>query len=216
MKVEKDRVYQVKQYAKDQYRLRDYITSLGRWSGEEAAQGNSVKICCPFHPKERTPSCFIDEDRGLWHCFSCGRGGDYVSFYFQFNKEVMGSSAGYYQVVNNLLAADDMMKLKLGFTSVYSMEAAEVKADFTLRRFIAPEKNNLMSYPELADRMLQEGINDIASIKLAILHAQDGIPPDLVYRYVTEAKEMADDPREVAFSQLNLEDYLWGDDDGYS
>jgi DNA primase len=32
-------------------------------------------VSCPFH-EDRTPSLSISEAKGLWHCFSCERGGD--------------------------------------------------------------------------------------------------------------------------------------------
>ena len=34
---------------------------------------------CPFH-EERTPSFSVDADRGLYHCFGCGLGGDAIKF----------------------------------------------------------------------------------------------------------------------------------------
>ncbi len=37
--------------------------------------GRYYKGLCPFH-QEKTPSFFVDRDRGLFHCFGCGAGGD--------------------------------------------------------------------------------------------------------------------------------------------
>ncbi len=34
---------------------------------------------CPFH-EERTPSFSLDAERGLYHCFGCGKGGDAIGF----------------------------------------------------------------------------------------------------------------------------------------
>lgn len=41
--------------------------------------GRSYKALCPFHP-DRNPSLMISEEKGLWHCFGCGAGGDVFSF----------------------------------------------------------------------------------------------------------------------------------------
>lgn len=42
-------------------------------------RGRDFWCCCPFH-QEKTPSCKIDPNRQLWHCFGCGEGGDVFSF----------------------------------------------------------------------------------------------------------------------------------------
>ena len=42
-------------------------------------KGNRNYCLCPFHA-EGTPSLLLDE-RGSWHCFGCGRGGDTAAFY---------------------------------------------------------------------------------------------------------------------------------------
>ncbi len=34
---------------------------------------------CPFH-KEKTPSFHVSDQKGLWFCFGCGRGGDAIDF----------------------------------------------------------------------------------------------------------------------------------------
>jgi hypothetical protein len=33
-----------------------------------------ITIKCPFH-EENTPSCVIDLDRNMFHCFGCGKEG---------------------------------------------------------------------------------------------------------------------------------------------
>ena len=37
------------------------------------------KALCPFHP-DKNPSLSISENKGLWHCFVCGFGGDIFTF----------------------------------------------------------------------------------------------------------------------------------------
>lgn len=45
-------------------------------------KGNSYKGLCPFH-KEKTPSFSVLEDRQIFKCFGCGKGGNVVHFIMQ-------------------------------------------------------------------------------------------------------------------------------------
>ncbi len=42
-------------------------------------KGQNYWGCCPFH-NEKTPSFSVNEDKGFFHCFGCGKHGDIISF----------------------------------------------------------------------------------------------------------------------------------------
>ena len=47
--------------------------------------GRNAKALCPFH-KEKTPSFHINAQRGMFHCFGCGKGGDVFRFVMEFEN----------------------------------------------------------------------------------------------------------------------------------
>jgi DNA primase len=47
--------------------------------------GATLKGLCPFH-QEKTPSFTVNRDKGVFHCFGCGAGGDVVKFVQLFEK----------------------------------------------------------------------------------------------------------------------------------
>ena len=41
--------------------------------------GREMKGCCPFH-NEKTPSFYVNEDKGFYHCFGCGEHGSVIDW----------------------------------------------------------------------------------------------------------------------------------------
>ena len=63
------------QQIKDQLSIQDILSPYMKLS----RAGKSLVGLCPFH-KEKTPSFHVSVERGTWHCFGCGLGGDGFSF----------------------------------------------------------------------------------------------------------------------------------------
>jgi KaiC/GvpD/RAD55 family RecA-like ATPase len=63
----------------ERIKLADYLTSAG--SKVTNTAGDEM-ISCPLH-KDANPSCSIDHDKGLWHCFSCNEGGTVIDLHMR-------------------------------------------------------------------------------------------------------------------------------------
>src|SRR5664279_3001169 len=65
--------------AKEEVRQRaDIAAVVGRYV-KLKPNGATLKGLCPFH-KEKTPSFHVNPQRGFFHCFGCGKGGDVFKF----------------------------------------------------------------------------------------------------------------------------------------
>lgn len=52
---------------------------IGEYIQVKPSGTQSFKAICPFH-SEKSPSLHISNDKGVWHCFGCGEGGDCFTF----------------------------------------------------------------------------------------------------------------------------------------
>nr|HPM42139.1 DNA primase [bacterium] len=62
-------------------------TSIVGYIGERVPlkrAGRNYKGCCPFH-NEKTPSFNVSDEKGIFHCFGCGEGGDVIQFVMKFD-----------------------------------------------------------------------------------------------------------------------------------
>src|SRR3954468_15451448 len=61
----------------DELRQRTALSTLIGRSVKLVKAGREYKACCPFH-NEKSPSFYVNDDKGFYHCFGCGAHGDAI------------------------------------------------------------------------------------------------------------------------------------------
>ena len=61
----------------DELRARTVLSALISKSLKLTKAGREFKGCCPFH-NEKTPSFYVNDDKGFYHCFGCSAHGDAI------------------------------------------------------------------------------------------------------------------------------------------
>lgn len=106
----------------------DIVDLVAEYVPNMQRAGRNMKARCPFH-QERTPSFVVSPERGTFHCFGCGEGGDCITFVMKIENlsfaeaaEKLASRAGVKLEAQELSAADkEKLKLKevLGLAAEY-------------------------------------------------------------------------------------------------
>jgi len=61
----------------DELRARTLLSALIGKTTKLTKAGREYKGCCPFH-HEKTPSFYVNDDKGFYHCFGCSAHGDAI------------------------------------------------------------------------------------------------------------------------------------------
>jgi DNA primase len=61
----------------DELRARTPLSALIAKTVKLTRAGREMKGCCPFH-NEKTPSFYVNDDKGFYHCFGCSAHGDAI------------------------------------------------------------------------------------------------------------------------------------------
>ncbi|MEM8726154.1 MAG: DNA primase, partial [Pseudomonadota bacterium] len=64
---------------KDELRARITLSTVVMRTTKLTRAGREWKACCPFHD-ENTPSFYVNDQKGFYHCFGCGAHGDVISW----------------------------------------------------------------------------------------------------------------------------------------
>lgn len=63
----------------DELRARTQLSALIARTLKLTKAGREFKACCPFH-NEKTPSFYVNDEKGFYHCFGCQAHGDAISW----------------------------------------------------------------------------------------------------------------------------------------
>ncbi|KON67381.1 hypothetical protein AKG34_21415 [Peribacillus butanolivorans] len=83
--------------------------------------GKNFQGLCPFH-NEKTPSLFVNEQKGIWKCFGCGKSGDVINFFAEINNYNNKQSI---KVLSNRLGLNNTGKYKKQVEELIKKRAAD-------------------------------------------------------------------------------------------
>lgn len=154
--------------------------------GEVTYRGDELMICCPFHADE-LPSLGINDNRGVWHCFSCGRGGSAVNAFTSLYYKTNSVSISQEDAIKQILLEYPAVRMQLGGDYVGGVTAyktgnevlKELGAGFVARRLKVKEPSVTMN--DVVITMRKAGMVDFYSIaQISSLMMSNMSPIDLL------------------------------------
>jgi DNA primase len=136
--------------------------------------GKNLKGLCPFH-KEKTPSFMVSPDRGIWHCFGCGEGGDVIKFLMKYEN------LDFYDALK-VLAEKAGIELKTIVNRDFHAHNNLYKALEAAKNFF---KSQLESAPPVKNYLLERGLKDETVREFEIGLAPAG--SDVLMRHLVKA-----------------------------
>ena len=116
--------------------------------------GREFKACCPFH-HEKSPSFYVNDDKGFYHCFGCGAHGSIIDFTMNHDN------LSFIEAVESLASLAGMQVPQSSPQEV--QRAKEQKSLYTLLDDAARWMEEQLRKPENRDAyqyMLDRGISD--------------------------------------------------------
>ncbi|MEG2203158.1 MAG: DNA primase [Christensenellaceae bacterium] len=114
--------------------------------------------CCPFH-NEKTPSFSINQEKGFFHCFGCGKGGNVIHFVMEQEKMTFPEACAYLAekvkmpIPENTDNADYEKRKK---TRERIIEMNKIAAMYFHKQLFSPQGKEALEY--LKNRDINESI----------------------------------------------------------
>jgi len=141
----------------DELRNRTLLSALIGRSVKLQKAGREYRACCPFHD-EKTPSFYVNDDKGFYHCFGCSAHGDAIRWL----TEAKGMP--FIEAVKELAQAAGM-----------EMPAPDPRAAERAER-----ATGLVAASEAAQRWFADQLQGIAGAEARTYLAKRGVPEDLI------------------------------------
>ncbi len=140
----------------DELRHRTSLSALIGRTVKLQKAGREYRACCPFHD-EKTPSFYVNDDKGFYHCFGCSAHGDAIRFLTD------AKGMPFIEAVKELAQAAGM-----------EMPAPDRQAAEKQER-----ASGLVAASEAAQRWFAEQLQGIAGAQARAYLARRGVPDSL-------------------------------------
>src|SRR6188474_3113456 len=140
----------------DDLRLQANIAQVVQEYVSLKRSGAKLKGLCPFH-SEKTPSFHVDPEKGFFHCFGCGAGGDVFKF-LELHEKV-----GFQDAVK-------LLAQRFGVSLPELDQSDEQRAG-------AAEREALLKVHEVAAAWFREQLASPAGARIRRLIADRGVTP---------------------------------------
>jgi hypothetical protein len=119
--IDKAKVEAIEAFIQENYSIIEFLSENG-----QSVKADSSAISCFFHDDE-LPSLFIDEEKQIWKCHSCGRGGGYIKMVEFYNNLILEKKMNYYETVEWLLKNHPDLSAEFGLSVIRNYVEEKVK-----------------------------------------------------------------------------------------
>lgn len=147
--VDMDRWVVAKSYIQDKLSLRTVAGNLGL-----SNQDSHAMVPCLFHD-EKVPSFSISYEEGLWHCFSCQRGGTVIDLIRHTETLLHSNPLDRYSVIDFILNKYKVLATSLGYTTVFRDPEAKLEEDLSDPLYVSVEVGDQLLASTCEVRSLQ-------------------------------------------------------------
>lgn len=155
------------------YSFDRYCTEHDLYRKGKELKAGGVWIACPFHG-DLSPSLSFNEERGIWHCFGCGAGGNLIDFMYDYETKVLNRELSKSAYLNELLRENSALQLSLGFSTILKNDHLTLESLEPLQKQKISVRGGEMNLCELQEKFLHKKPNR-AEIHFFISLMQSGL-----------------------------------------